>query len=278
MSFKDHFSKQAADYARFRPGYPRELFDYLVSIAPSRRLAWDCGTGNGQAAAGLASVFDAVIATDASEKQITNAELHERVDYRVAPAENSRIESGTVDLIMVAQALHWFDLDRFYAEARRVLKSDGVLAASAYNLLHINPAIDEVVNRYYYEVVGPFWPQERKLVEQFDNLPFPFHEIDPPKFEMTAQWNLDHLVGYLRTWSSTQRFMAAKGSDPLKQIMGELRAAWGTPEQTRNVIWPLTLRIGRKTKNRGPVRRLQSQTVARKRLNRTDRKRSNRSL
>ena len=258
MSFKDHFSKQAADYARFRPGYPRELFDYLVSIAPSRRLAWDCGTGNGQAAAGLASVFDAVIATDASEKQITNAELHERVDYRVAPAEDSCIDFGTVDLIMVAQALHWFDLDRFYAEARRVLKSDGVLAASAYNLLNINPAIDEVVNRYYYEVVGPFWPQERKLVEQFDHLPFPFHEIDPPKFEMTAQWNLDHLVGYLRTWSSTQRFMAAKGSDPLKQIMGELRAAWGAPEQTRNVIWPLTLRIGRKKRNGGPARQQQS--------------------
>jgi SAM-dependent methyltransferase len=258
MSFKDHFSKQAAAYARFRPGYPQELFDYLVSIAPSRRLAWDCGTGNGQAAAGLASVFDAVIATDASEKQITNAELHERVDYRVAPAEDSSIDFGTVDLIMVAQALHWFDLDRFYAEARRVLKSDGVLAASAYNLLNINPTIDEVVNRYYYEVVGPFWPQERKLVEQFDNLPFPFHEIDPPKFEMTAQWNLDHLVGYLRTWSSTQRFIAAKGSDPLKEIMDGLCAAWGTPEQTRNVIWPLTLRIGRKTRNRGPVRQLQS--------------------
>jgi SAM-dependent methyltransferase len=192
----------------------------------------------------LAFVFDRVIATDASEKQIAKAEPHERVEYRVAPAENSRIEPATVDLIMVAQALHWFDLDRFYAEARRVLKSDGVLAASAYNLLHINPVIDEVVNRYYYEVVGPFWPQERKLVEQFDNLPFPFHEIDPPKLEMTRQWNLDHLVGYLRTWSSTQRFMAAKGSDPLKQIMAELRAAWGTSEQTRNVIWPLTLRMG----------------------------------
>ena len=206
----------------------------------------------------MAFVFDRVIATDASEKQIAKAEPHERVEYRVAPAENSRIEPATVDLIMVAQALHWFDLERFYAEARRVLKSDGVLAASAYNLLHIDPEIDEVVNRYYYEVVGPFWPQERKLVEQFDNLPFPFHEIDPPKFEMTAQWNLDHLVGYLRTWSSTQRFIAAKGSDPLKQIMAELRAAWGTSEQTRNVIWPLTLRIGQRTRNHGPVRRLQS--------------------
>jgi SAM-dependent methyltransferase len=258
MSFKDHFSAQAADYAKFRPSYPREIFAYLGSIAPNRQRAWDCGTGNGQAAVGLASVFDRVIATDASETQITNAQPHERVEYRVAPAENSGLKSETVDLIMVAQALHWFDLDRFYAEAQRVLKPDGVLAASAYNLLHINPAIDEIVNRYYYEVVGPFWPQERKFVEQFDNLPFPFHEIDPPKFEMTAQWNLDHLVGYLRTWSSTQRFMAAKGSDPLKQIMSELRAAWGTPEETRNVIWPLTLRIGRKTRNRGPVRRLQS--------------------
>ena len=203
-------------------------------------------------------MFDRVIASDASEKQIANAQRHERVEYRLAPAENSGIESETVDLIMVAQALHWFDLDRFYAEARRVLKPDGVLAASAYNLLHINPAIDEVVDWYYYEVVGLFWPPERKLAEQFDNLPFPFHEIDPPKFEMTAQWNLDHLVGYLRTWSSTQRFIGAKGSDPVTQIIDELRAAWGAPEQIRNVIWPLTLRIGRKTRNRGPVRQQQS--------------------
>jgi ubiquinone/menaquinone biosynthesis C-methylase UbiE len=173
MTFKDHFSRQAADYAKFRPGYPQELFNYLGGIAPSRQLAWDCGTGNGQAAIGLASVFDRVIATDASEKQISNAQPYDRVEYRVAPAENSGIQSGTIDLIMVAQALHWFDLDRFYAEARRVLKSDGILAASAYNLLHIEPAIDEIVNRYYYEVVGPFWPPERKLVENFDHLPLP---------------------------------------------------------------------------------------------------------
>jgi SAM-dependent methyltransferase len=244
MSFKDYFSKQAADYARFRPRYPREMFGYLGSFAPSRQLAWDCGTGTGQAAVGLASVFDRVIAIDASEKQIANAELHERVEYRVAPAETSGIRSGTIDLIMVAQALHWFDLDRFYQEAQRVLKPAGVLAASAYNLLHIEPAIDEIVNRYYYEVVGPFWPPERKLIEQFADLPFPFHEIDPPKFEMTAHWNLDHLLGYLRSWSSTQRFMAAKGTDPLDQIIDVLRSVWGDPERSRKVIWPLILRIG----------------------------------
>jgi SAM-dependent methyltransferase len=247
MSFKDHFSKQAADYAKFRPSYPREIFTYLGSIVPSRGLAWDCGTGSGQAAVGLASVFDCVIATDASERQIANAQVHERVDYRVAPAENSGIESGTVDLIMVAQALHWFDLDRFYAEARRVLKANGVLAASAYNLLHIEPAIDEVVNRYYYEVVGPFWPPERKLVENFADLFFPVSEIQTPPFEMIAQWNMEHLTGYLRSWSSTQRFIAARGSDPLDEIADELRATWGDTKQARSVVWPLTLRVGIRT-------------------------------
>jgi SAM-dependent methyltransferase len=246
VRFKDHFSRQAADYAIFRPGYPQELFDCLGSIAPSRQLGWDCGTGNGQAAVRLVSVFDRVIATDASERQIANALPHQHVEYRVAAAENSGIQSGTIDLIMVAQALHWFDLARFYAEARRALKPNGVVAASAYNLLHIEPAIDEVVNRYYNEVVGPFWPPERELVEQFADLSFPFHEIDPPKFQMTTQWNLDHLLGYLRTWSSTQRFIVAKGSDPLEQIADELRRAWGDSQQTRKVIWPLILRIGTK--------------------------------
>jgi len=250
MAFKDHFSKQAADYAKFRPRYPRELFEYLGNIAPSRQLSWDCGTGNGQAAIGLATAFDWVIATDASEKQIANAQSHERVEYRVTRAEKSDLESASIDLIMVAQALHWLDLDRFYAEARRVLKKNSVLAASAYNLLHIEPAIDEVIHRYYYEVVGTFWPPERVLVEKFEELPFPFSEIQAPSFEMIGQWNLEHLVGYLRSWSATQRFMAANGADPLKQITDKLRGAWGNPQQARSVIWPLTLRVGVKAMRR----------------------------
>jgi ubiquinone/menaquinone biosynthesis C-methylase UbiE len=244
MTFKDHFSKQAADYAKFRLRSSRELFEYLGSVAPSHALAWDCATGNGQAAVELAEVFDLVIATDASEKQIANAQSHERVEYRVTRAEKSDLESASIDLIMVAQALHWFDLDQFYDEVRRVLKKNSVLAASAYNLLHVEPAIDEVINRYYYEVVGPFWPPERELVENFADLPFPFHKIDPPKFEMMTQWNLEYLVGYLRSWSSTQRFITAKDSDPLDEIADELRAAWGNAKQTRRVIWPLTLRVG----------------------------------
>jgi SAM-dependent methyltransferase len=245
MSFKDHFSKQAADYARFRPRYPREMFEYLGTVARSRALAWDCATGNGQAAVQLAKVFDRIIATDASEKQIANAQPHERVEYRVASAEESGLESGTIDLIMVAQALHWFDLDEFYAEVNRVLNPRGVFAASAYKLFHITPAIDEVVNhRYYEEIVGAFWPPERVLVEKFEELPFPFAEIETPSFEMIAQWHLEHLVGYLRSWSATQRFIAANKRDPLEAIADDLRAAWGDTEQTRRVIWPLTLRVG----------------------------------
>jgi len=248
MIFKDHFSKQAADYARFRPRYPREMFEYLGRIAPSRALAWDCATGNGQAAVGLAEVFERVIATDASEKQIANAEPHDRVEYRIAPAENSGIESDTIDLVMVAQALHWFDLDRFYAEVKRLLKPGGVFAASAYKFFRITPAIDEVVNnRYYRKVVGPFWPPERMLIEKFEQLPFPFPETETPRFEMSVQWKLEHLIGYLRTWSATQRFIAANRRDPLEEIAPELGVAWGNTKQSRRVVWPLTLRVGVKT-------------------------------
>jgi SAM-dependent methyltransferase len=245
VSFKDHFSRQAAEYAKFRPRYPAEMFQYLAGIAPERKLAWDCATGNGQAAVALAAVFERVIATDASEKQIANAEPHERVEYRVAPGENSEIETGTIDMVVVAQALHWFDLGGFYAEAKRVLRPRGILAASAYRFFHITPAIDVVINhRYHDEVVGPFWPPERALVQRFEELPFPFPEIKTPPFEMTAQWTLDQLIGYLRTWSATQRYITANKRDPLEDIGGELRSAWGTVKETRRVVWPLTLRVG----------------------------------
>jgi SAM-dependent methyltransferase len=245
MEFKDHFSAQAGDYAKFRPRYPEGLFWHLANIAPGRQLAWDCATGSGQAAVSLAKRFDHVIATDASEKQVANAEAHARVEYRVAPAEDSGIESNTVDLITVAQALHWFDLRRFSAEARRVLKPEGVVAAWAYKLAHVTPSIDAVVNHYYSDVVGAYWPPERVLVEKFEELSFPFPEIAAPPFEMMAEWNAEHLIGYLRTWSATHRFMAANQRDPLVEVDEDLRSAWGDAEKLRRVIWPLTVRLGR---------------------------------
>ncbi len=206
-------------------------------------MAWDCATGNGQAAIALAEVFERVIATDASEKQIGNAEPSAGVEYRVAPAEKNGIESNTVDLVTVAQALHWFDLERFYAEARRVSKPGGVLAVWAYKLATVSPEIDAVANHYYSDVVGAYWPTERVLVEKFEELPFPFPEIAAPEFEMVAEWNVEHLVGYLRTWSATQGFRAANQRDPLEEIEEGLRTAWGNG--VRRVVWPLTVRVGR---------------------------------
>jgi SAM-dependent methyltransferase len=245
LGFKDHFSGQAEDYAKFRPRYPEELFRYLATIAPGKQLAWDCATGNGQAAVELAELFARVIATDASEKQVAKAEPHRRVDYRIAAAESSGLDAHSCDLVTVAQALHWFDLERFYAEVRRVLKSRGVVAAWAYKLAQIEPAIDAVVNHYYSDVVGAYWPPERGLVEKFEELAFPFPEIAAPPFEMVAEWNAEHLIGYLHTWSATQGFMAANQRDPLQDVEEDLRSAWGDAGQLRSVAWPLTMRVGR---------------------------------
>jgi len=244
MTFKDHFSKQAPDYAKFRPHYPSEMFEFLGTTTPSHELAWDCATGNGQAAVGLASVFTQVIATDASESQIANAERYQGVEYRVAPAEQSGLQSGSFDLVLVAQALHWLNHDHFYPEVRRVLKQNGVFAASAYNLLRTDRPVKEIVKRYYYEIVGPYWPPERALIEKFEEIPFPFSERRTPEFEIVAEWNLEHLMGYLWSWSSTQRFVAATNRNPVDQIANDLEKAWGDPQKTKRIAWPLALRVG----------------------------------
>jgi SAM-dependent methyltransferase len=245
MKFKDHFSGHAVDYAKFRPHYPGELFEYLASISPRHELAWDCATGNGQAAVGLARHFGSVIATDASAQQIESAEPDDRISYRVALAEASGIDSASVDLILVAQALHWFDLDAFFTEAKRVLKEDGVLAITSYKVLEIAPEIDAIIWKFYRETTGPFWPPERELVEtDYKDIQFPFPELSPVPFEMREQWNLDQFAGYLRTWSATQKFIAARGFDPVDSLMEELGAVWNNPEQVREIKWPLHLRVG----------------------------------
>ena len=245
MKFKDHFSGHAVDYAKFRPHYPGELFEYLASISPRHELAWDCATGNGQAAVGLARHFGSVIATDASAQQIESAEPDDRISYRVALAEASGIDSASVDLILVAQALHWFDLDAFFTEAKRVLKEDVVLVISSYNVLEIAPGIDAIIRKFYRETTGPFWPPERELVEtDYKDIQFPFPELSPVPFEMREQWNLDQLAGYLRTWSATQKFIAARGFDPVDSLMEELGAFWNNPEQVREIKWPLHVRVG----------------------------------
>src|ERR1700730_13525034 len=187
MPFKDHFSAHASDYAKFRPHYPRELFAYLAGIASERECVWDCATGNGQAAVTLGEFFQHVIATDASEKQVANGQPHERVTYRVASAEQSGLSKESVDLVTVAQALHWFDREAFFAEAERVLKPNGVLAVWCYNLFKVAPETDRLVETFYRETVGPYWDFERRLVETgYRTIAFPFDELQLPEFRMQA--------------------------------------------------------------------------------------------
>jgi SAM-dependent methyltransferase len=247
-TFKDHFSRQAPDYARYRPTYPAELFAWLTNIAPSRGTAWDCGTGSGQAAVGLAAHFEHVIATDPSRKQLEHAEPHPRVEYRAAPAEVSLLDTASVDLVSVAQAIHWFDLERFYTEAKRVLKPGGVIAAWTYTLLDVEAGIDALLTDFYRNVVGPYWPPERRMVDdRYRSLPFPFAPIAPPAFEIRTDWSRDDLLGYLGTWSATQACIKATGADPLAEFARRLAPLWPDPVQVKTLRWPLHLRVGRHT-------------------------------
>ena len=245
---KDHFSKQSADYAKYRPRPPADLLQYLAGLAPARKLAWDCGTGNGQTAVALADYFERVIATDISEKQLANAFPHPKIDYRLAAAENSGLESGTIDLLTVSQAVHWFDFDRFYAEARRVLKPGGIIAVWTYTgPVDVTPEVDAIVDEFYHDIVGAYWPPERKLVEEeYRTIPFPFPEIQAPKFSLETRWSFGDFVGYLETWSSTQGYKNAKGADPVELIRDRLLAAWENPDGKKRVRWPFHLRVGKK--------------------------------
>jgi SAM-dependent methyltransferase len=246
-AFHDHFSGVANRYADFRPTYPAGLFDYLATLVPKDSTVWDCACGNGQAAVDLAARFDHVIATDASKEQIASAEPNPRIDYRVAPAEQSGLPDQSIGLVTVAQAIHWFDFDKFYAETKRVLRSGGVIAVWAYGINVVEgDQINAIVQRYYSETVGPYWPPERKLVETgYRTIPFPFDEIAPPAFRMEARWTLEQLLGYFSTWSATSRYLKARGANPIEPLAKELGPVWGDPAQPRQVIWPLSVRVGK---------------------------------
>lgn len=242
MAFKDHFSRHAGVYRRYRPHYPEALFVALAARAPGTGHAWDVATGNGQAALGLVRVFDRVTATDASADQIAHAERHERIQYRVLPAEKTDFPAETFDAVTVAQAAHWLDLERFYAEAERVLRPRGVLALLAYGLHEISPEIDAEVLAYYHDTVGPYWPPERRHVEsRFTTLPFPFEKLELPPFELREEWDLASLAGYLKSWSASERYRADRGVDPVSELLPKLERLWGDPRATRSVRWPLTV-------------------------------------
>lgn len=244
LSFKDHFSGQSGEYQKYRPDYPPALFEWLASVAPARRLAIDVATGNGQAAVGLAAHFERVIATEPSAGQLAEARKHPRVEYRREPAESMSAGSASADLVTAAQAAHWFDWPRFTAEAARVLVKGGVFAVWSYNDCQVTPAIDRLVRDFSRDAVGPYWPRERRIVEEgYRSLALPFAQVAAPGLEMTTRWDIAAMLGYLDTWSSVRRCRARTGRDPLPLLAKPLTEAWG--DGTRVMHWPLTVLAGR---------------------------------
>lgn len=254
MTIHETFGSVAGGYRSYRPGYPDALFDFLAAQAPARNAAWDVGCGSGQATLPLAERFGVVFATDPSAAQIARAPRHPAVRYGVARAEASGlpgagvagagVAGAGVDLVSAAQAAHWFEHDGFAAEVRRVARPRALVALFGYGKAFVSPEVDAVVEHLYTDLVGADWPPERRYIEDgYRSIPFPFAELPAPAFDMRAEWTLDQLLGYLRTWSAVARYRAREGEDPVALVEARLAAAWGPG--ARVVRWPLLLRAGR---------------------------------
>lgn len=240
------FATEAAEYAHLRPTYPSDLFSFLSKVAPSRDVVWDCATGNGQAATQLARSFGRVIATDESAEMIAQATPDPKIVYRVAEAEDSGIEDRSVDLVTVAAAIHWFDLDRFYAEVRRVEKPGGVIAAWTYYTPVFGNAIDGIIWHLAHDILGDYWDERvHYVVDEFHDLPFPFERVEAPSFRTDMKWNMQDLLGYFETWSSSLKYREVNGTHPTELIKANLTRAWGDPDQKQDLHFPLYTRLGR---------------------------------
>ncbi len=246
---KDRFSSVSGNYSRFRPVYPADLIEYVCSLTPERDAAWDCGTGNGQLAAALSVYFKEVQATDISAEQLAQAPKLPNIRYRIASAESMLFGKQQFDLITVAQAIHWFDMDTFYKEVYRCLKPTGIIAVMGYGLLQVNERIDPIINHLYKDVLGNYWDKERKYIDElYQTIPFPFQELNCPHFQMNYQWSLDQLKGYLSTWSAVKLFEKQEGSDPLELIWPDILHFWS--EGKEQVRFRILLRVGRLDKKR----------------------------
>lgn len=242
MAFNDHFSTQAQTYVDSRPDYPPELYEFIISQANGYALCWDAATGNGQAAVALAQYFDRVVATDASRAQLEQAVGGANIDYRCEPAEHSSLKDESVDLVTVAQALHWFDFEPFYQEVRRVLKPGGLVAAWTYGLLTVNSDIDSIIEDFYSGVLGSYWPQERGYVDKaYKTIPFPYKKIDTPTLSIKREWSLEQLCGYLESWSAVQQYKKENGSSGIATVQKQLEPYWAS---NRTVSWPISLLLG----------------------------------
>ncbi|MEP7232294.1 MAG: class I SAM-dependent methyltransferase [Ginsengibacter sp.] len=243
---KDNFSKQAESYAKFRPGYPDELFHFLFSLAAEKKAAWDCGTGNGQVAFQLAKQFDEVYATDISASQITNAVSKENIRYSKVSAEETAFSGNAFDMITVGQAIHWFNFEKFYKEVNRTLKPGGYIAVFGYGLLKIEKEIDLIITDFYKNTTGPYWDAERKYIdENYETIPFPFREIKAPIFNSECNWGLEAVAGFLNTWSAVQHYIKANNKNPVDSLVATLKNLWASNEK-KDVSFPIFMRVGKK--------------------------------
>lgn len=244
---EDNFSKQADAYARYRPGYPQELFDFILSHPGERKTAWDCATGPGTVAVRLAEYFERVYASDISREQLSHAPVRENITYKRVPAEDSGYPAGLFDLITVAQAIHWFDFERFYEEVRRTAKERALLAVIGYGMVRVNDEIDPLLDRFHDFAFGKYFSENRKYFdERYQTLPFPFEEIDCPGFESKYRWGIGDVEGYLNSWSAVQKFKSDDGFNPVDDFIEELASYWPEKEE-KEVTFPVFLRLGRVT-------------------------------
>jgi len=243
---KDLFSNQASLYAQYRPGYPPGLFEYILQYVKNKQQAWDCATGNGQAAAELAKYFDKVMATDISEKQLQEAQPIENITYSVATAEQTPFADNSFDCITVAQAYHWFKFDAFEQEVKRVAKPGAIVAVWGYSLVVCeDEALNTIINTFYRETVGAWWDKERRYVdEHYTTVPFPYEPLPAKEFQINVQWNKPQLIGYFNTWSSVQHFIKANGYNPVTELAVAIEKVWQGDDH-KNFYFPLFLKLGR---------------------------------
>ncbi len=240
---KDLFSGHASQYATYRPTYPAELYHFLYQHVTEFENAWDAGTGNGQVARELAKRFKTVLATDISKKQLENAVVLDNIFYWQT-GEQTSFASKSIDLITVAQAIHWFDREKFYDEVKRVGKREAAVAVWGYGLLSIEPAMDERLRDFYVNVVGNYWEKDRKLIdEEYQTISFPFREIACPPFYIHVEWTVSELRGYLSTWSSVQKFIQTNGYNPVDNLMKSIEPLWQTDK--RKIRFPVFMRLGK---------------------------------
>jgi len=243
---KDLFSKQSDLYAKYRPTYPKELFDYVVSFVQSKDVAWDCATGNGQAASVLSGHFNKIIATDISAAQINKAVKKDNIEYFIYPAESTPFADNSFDLVTVAQAYHWIKWDQFKKEVVRVCKPNAVIAIwTYYNHTTGDNRIDAIVRDFNKHVTQPYWDHERKYVEEkYETVEFDYELLSVKDFESILHWKRDDLLGYVGSWSAIQKFIKTNGYSPLPQLEDELKNIW-PDDEIKKVSFPIYLKLGR---------------------------------